>query len=174
MYLQAYQVREWGQRGDLSQLTLPYHRHMLLSLQGPNYLPYAPGGGIENMGIARAVNEMLLGSAVWQGSAPGAYTLELFPFWPEAEPAAFETLLAKGGFAVSAVYDANAGVVAPGVVVTAAYTLQSSPSAAARLVSDAVNVRARRRSSLCMSSLPSPSFVLSYCDRPAGEPLGRV
>ena len=33
---------------------------MLKKLQGPNFLPYAAGGGVENVGVSRAVNEMLV------------------------------------------------------------------------------------------------------------------
>jgi hypothetical protein len=51
----------------------------------------------------------------------------------QSGPAAFETLLAKGGFTVSAAYDVAARAVAPGVVITAAssYTLEGSPSPSA-------------------------------------------
>ena len=83
---------------------------------GPNLLLYATGGGIENTGVTRAINEMLLSSSrVPAGYAPcgaaspgkgcGPWALSLFPSWPLDEPAAFETLLAKGGFLVSAAYD---------------------------------------------------------------------
>jgi len=60
-------------------------------------LPSAPGGGVENIGLSQAVNDMLLQSS--NG------TMRLFPAWPPAEPAAFTTLRAKGAFLVSAAWD---------------------------------------------------------------------
>lgn len=95
---------------------------------GPNLLPYAPGGGIENTGMARGVNEMLLQSFRLPGPPPVSYLLALFPFWPTDEPAAFETLLAKGGFTVSAAYDNATRAVRSPVAVTAAYTVSGAPS----------------------------------------------
>jgi hypothetical protein len=68
----------------------------LHSTWGPNLLAYTSGGGIENVGVSRAVNEMLLSAD--QG------VLQLFPAWPVAHPASFTTLRAKGGFLVSAGY----------------------------------------------------------------------
>ena len=63
---------------------------------GPNMLAYTPAGGIENVGIARAVNEMLV-------AQEGGW-IELFPGWPIAAPAQFWQLRTKGGFLVSASY----------------------------------------------------------------------
>jgi hypothetical protein len=126
----------------------------LAGFQGPNLLPYAPGGGIENVGITRAINEMLLQANRWpapagevgqrrppwqQRRAAGAaddsgYVLSVFPFWPADEPAAFNNLLAKGGFLVSAAYsNATRAVVSP-LTVTAAHTLAGTSAAVARLV----------------------------------------
>ena len=94
---------------------------------GPNLLAYAPGGGIENTGMARGVNEMLLQSFRLPGPPPVSYVLSLFPFWPEDEPAAFQTLLAKGGFTVSASYDNATRAVLSPVAVTASYTADDAP-----------------------------------------------
>lgn len=52
---------------------------------GPNQLPYAPGGGIENVGISRAVNEMLV-------TAPTGNVIRLFPVWPKDEDASFSNV----------------------------------------------------------------------------------
>ena len=57
----------------------------------------APGGGVENIGLSQAVNDMLLQSS--NG------TIRLFPAWPANEPAAFTTLRAKGALLVSATWD---------------------------------------------------------------------
>jgi hypothetical protein len=113
---------------------------------GPNLLPYAPGGGIENAGVIRAVHEMLLASARVPrgnsssssggsgGSGLGAYVHTLFPFWPADEPAAFSTLLAKGGFEMSAAYDNATRAVAAPVTVTAAHVWGDAPTARVSLV----------------------------------------
>jgi hypothetical protein len=98
----------------------------LANFWGPNLLPYAPGGGIENTGITRAVNDMLLQAVVTApatGPTGAQYTLSLFPFWPAEEPAAFTTLLAKGGFLVSAAWSNATRAVASPVTVSAAYAL---------------------------------------------------
>lgn len=58
-------------------------------------LPVASGGGVENVGVTRAINEMLL-------VAPDGLFIELFPFWPSNEPASFTTLRSKGAWLVSA------------------------------------------------------------------------
>jgi hypothetical protein len=60
-------------------------------------LAYAPGGGVENIGLSQAVNDLLLQSV--HG------TIRLFPAWPADEPASFTTLRAKGAFLVSAAWD---------------------------------------------------------------------
>lgn len=62
---------------------------------GNNRVAKAPGGGIENAGVSRAVQEMLV-------QAPGGDYLELFPVWPASEPASFANLRTKGGFIVTA------------------------------------------------------------------------
>ena len=62
-----------------------------------NFLAYAPGGGVENMGLSQAINDMLIQSS--NG------TIHLFPAWPRAEPAEFTTLRTKGAFLVSAKWD---------------------------------------------------------------------
>jgi hypothetical protein len=104
---------------------------------GPSMLPYAPGGGVENTGVARALCDMLLQSYAVPPplqAALGDFVLELFPFIAAnaSAPAAFSTLLARGGFLVSAAL--GAGVASP-VRVTAAYTLSGAASARCTLVS---------------------------------------
>ncbi len=90
--------------------------------QGPNFLPYANGNGngtnnsgvgtTESVGMMQAVNEMLLYAAptatepfLSPGHGMAEYVVELFPFWPTSEAAAFTSLLAKGGHLVSATWD---------------------------------------------------------------------
>ena len=92
----------------------------------------------ENMGMSRPINEMLLQS--WRlpkgaggGSGAGPFLLELFPFWPSAQPASFTTLLAKGGFEVSASYDGDSKTVG-GVSIRAAHTVLDAASSRASLV----------------------------------------
>eukprot|EP01116_Phalansterium_solitarium_P024282 TRINITY_DN8859_c0_g1_i1.p1 TRINITY_DN8859_c0_g1~~TRINITY_DN8859_c0_g1_i1.p1 ORF type:complete len:900 (+),score=224.85 TRINITY_DN8859_c0_g1_i1:143-2842(+) len=94
---------------------------------GPNLLPYAPGGGIENVGISRAVNEMLV-------QTPNNTFVALFPMWPAAEPASFRNQLVKGGFLVSAAYD-NVLASVTAFEVTAAYTLNGAPSSVCTVLS---------------------------------------
>jgi hypothetical protein len=85
---------------------------------GPNLLCYAPGGGIENVGMIQAINEMLLFASpntLGPSRAPpeplAEYTLRLFPYWPANEPASFDMLLAKGGHLVSATWNNATGAV---------------------------------------------------------------
>lgn len=73
---------------------------------GPNLLPYTNGGGIENVGVTRAVNEMLV---VNEGSAG----IRLFPMWNRTEPASFARLRVKGAFEVSAAWTPSVGVESP-------------------------------------------------------------
>jgi hypothetical protein len=95
---------------------------------GSNQLASAPGGGVENVGVSRAVTEMLLGSGVLvpaldgDGTAAGAqWVTRLFPVWPANESAAFSGLVAKGGLAVSATYDGSTASIASPVLITAAF-----------------------------------------------------
>ena len=67
------------------------------SLFGGSLLLYAPGGGVENVGVSRAVNDMLAASV---GGVDGVVTV--FPFWPATLPASFARLLVKGGLEVTA------------------------------------------------------------------------
>jgi len=90
----------------------------LANFFGPNLLPYAPGGGIENIAVAHAVNEMLVASR--NG------TITLFPAWPASDDAAFAGLLVKGGVSVSA--SQAGGVVTSPVSVTLTFP---PPAAAA-------------------------------------------
>ena len=57
--------------------------------QRPSFIPNAPGGGTENVGVVQAVNDMLV-------QAPGGKFIQLFPVWPKTQHAAFRRLLAKG------------------------------------------------------------------------------
>ena len=84
---------------------------MLAKLQGPNFVPYAQGGGTENVGVAAAINDMLV-------RAPGGRYIVLFPMWPEDEPASFATLRTKGGFLVSAAWNSTARAVVSPVTIT--------------------------------------------------------
>ena len=76
---------------------------------GANLLTYTSGGGIENVGMSRAVNEMLV--------ACEGGVVQLFPAWPASEPASFYSLRVKGGFLVTADWD---GLVGPQVGVMSA------------------------------------------------------
>lgn len=78
--------------------------------QGQNFVPYAPGGGTENAGVAAALNDMLV-------QAPGGGPIILFPVWPGEHPATFRQLRTKGGFLVSA--SQAAGAVGEDVEITA-------------------------------------------------------
>ena len=93
-----------------SQVVAGYTAHQVVdglnayidTFWGPNLLTYTSGGGIENVGMARAVNEMLVAS--------DGGVLRLFPGWPSDEPASFVTLRAKGGLLVSASYTCASAV----------------------------------------------------------------
>ena len=84
---------------------------------GRNLLAAAPGGGVENAGVSRAVSEMLLGSALLApaGAAPAgaAWYARLFPAWPAAAPARFAGLVAKGGCEYAAELAAGGAVASP-------------------------------------------------------------
>ena len=104
---------------------------------GRNQLVYAPGGGIENTGLARVVCDMLLQAyrvdeaGQRAGAGPlGAYVLALFPFWPSGEGSSFQGLRAKGGFQVDAAYD---GAAVHAVSVTALGVVEGAQSATACL-----------------------------------------
>jgi len=89
-----------GDKGVVNATTLADAFENYVNAYGANstnFLGYAPGGGVENTGLAQAVNDMLLRSS--NG------TLHLFPAWPAEEPASFTTLRAKGGFLVSSSWD---------------------------------------------------------------------
>jgi len=87
---------------------------------GPNLLLYAPGGGVENVGISRAINDMLC-------QAPQGKYLIFFPMWPQDQSASFHTLLLQGGFLVSASYNSGTKQV-ENVEVTATYILNNGTS----------------------------------------------
>jgi hypothetical protein len=103
------------------------------ALFGPNLLLYAPGGGIENTGVSRALCDMLVvataAAAPQAAGAPPPVLLRLFPFWPADEPATFDGLLTKGGVVVSARYDNATRAVASPVRLTAAHTLAGAAAA---------------------------------------------
>ena len=91
---------------------------------GRNQLGRAPGGGVENAGVARGVTELLLGSGLLApavtpaGAAAGAqWYARLFPVWPAASRggAAFSGLGAKGGCVYGAALAAAGGGVAGAV-----------------------------------------------------------
>lgn len=86
----------------------PYTSHssiccyaLRIGMHSTNFLAYAPGGGVENIGLSQAVVDMLV-----QCSNNGNNgTIHLFPAWPKAEPAAFTTLRVKGALLVTARWD---------------------------------------------------------------------
>jgi hypothetical protein len=102
---------------------------------GPGNLFAWAEGGLENTGVARAINEMLVRSVRLPddgGGAP-AWAIRLFPFWPVEQAATFSGLLVKGGFAVGATFDnSTASVVSP-VTVTAQHVWGGAPAARAAL-----------------------------------------
>ena len=71
----------------------------LASSQRGSFLPAAPGGGTENVGIVQAVNDMLV-------QAPNGKFISLFPVWDRTQDASFENLLVKGAVEVSASWSA--------------------------------------------------------------------
>jgi len=97
-------------------------------LFGANSLLYTSGGGVENIGVSRAVDEMLVTSL---GGVGG--NVSVFPFWPSTEPAAFATLLVKGGFAVSASYSNVTRRVESPVTLSLQHALGGAASGTARL-----------------------------------------
>ena len=107
---------------------------------GRNQLLSAPGGGVENTGVARAVTEMLLGSGVLVPTvdpvtaavSQAQWFARLFPMWPPtagniSDGASYSGLLAKGGCAYSASYKGGA-VVSP-LSVSALYPSGTGSSA---------------------------------------------
>ena len=101
----------------------------LSSSLGRNQLALAPGGGVENAGMSRAVSEMLLGSGLLLPAGSGssaAWYARLFPAWPGASnPASFAGLVAKGGCEYAAAMG-EGGVVAASVGVAAAFPREGS------------------------------------------------
>ena len=73
----------------------------LVARQCQCFMPIAPGGGTEQIGVSVAVADMLL-------QAPNGRWIELFPVWPKSQPASFSNLLAKGAWEVSASFAPNA------------------------------------------------------------------
>ena len=74
-------------------------KHFLASAQRQSFLPSAPGGGTENVGITQAVNDMLV-------QAPDGEFIALFPVWDKSQDASFRSLLVKGAVEVSASWSA--------------------------------------------------------------------
>ena len=79
-------------------------RHMF-----QNMLVRTPGGGVENVGVTRAINEMVAVS-------PHGDFIAVCPVWNLSVPVAFANIWVKGGFSVSASCDG--GVVHPPVNIT--------------------------------------------------------
>ena len=72
-----------------------------------NLLPFTPAGGIENVGVSRAVNEMLVVGEFW---GDDAVVISLFDVWKfTGESATFSNLLTKGNLLVSARFDGKVG-----------------------------------------------------------------
>lgn len=95
-------------------------REYMATYLGANLLAYAPGGGVENVGISRAINDALVTVEA------GTDTIRLFRMWPLNSSASFQGLLVKGGFQVSADYSgANSSVISP-VTLTLVYTTGAS------------------------------------------------
>ena len=74
-------------------------KHFLGSAQRQSFMPSAPGGGTENVGITQAVNDMLV-------QAPDGEFIALFPVWDKSQNASFRSLLVKGAVEVSATWSA--------------------------------------------------------------------
>lgn len=84
---------------------------LLQGSQRGSFLPKAPGGGTENVGIVQAVNDMLV-------QAPNGKYISLFPVWDRTQDASFDNLLVKGAVEVSASWSA-AKQAATGITVLA-------------------------------------------------------
>lgn len=98
---------------------------------GRNALNYAPGGGIENAGLSRALTDLLLFSAPLTPVGSGelaTWFARLFAVWPSTEDADFKGLLAKGGCTFSAAL-VNGTVSSP-VSIAAAYSSDGNCSLA--------------------------------------------
>ena len=122
----------WTPNQVLSKMT-----EWLKAYDGPSLLPRAPGGGIETTGVTRAINDMLLQSYAVpfeQQSVFGDFILELFPFFSanSSSPASFNSLLARGGFIVSAASD---GTISSPVNITAAFTINDADSSICTIIS---------------------------------------
>eukprot|EP01052_Picozoa_sp_SAG31_P018736 SAG31_NODE_1340_length_8709_cov_8.259117_5_plen_249_part_00 len=74
-------------------------KRFLSGSQRQSFLPSAPGGGTENVGITQAVNDMLV-------QAPHGDFISLFPVWDKSQDASFRSLLVKGAVEVSATWSA--------------------------------------------------------------------
>lgn len=79
--------------------TLKGFEKFLKGSQRGSFLPKAPGGGTENVGIVQAVNDMLVQSN-------GKFIM-LFPAWDRTQDASFSSLLVKGAVEVSASWSAK-------------------------------------------------------------------
>ena len=97
-------------------------------LWGENLMLYTDGGGVENLGIVRALNEMLVTSV---GGVGGV--VSLFPFWPATEPCTFQGLLVKGGIEVSASYSNATGKIESPVGLRVSYTWEGAATGVVRL-----------------------------------------
>lgn len=142
----------------------------LASYNGPSLLPRAPGGGIETTGVSRAVNDMMLQSYAVpfnQQSIFGDYILELFPFISanSSAPVEFNTLLARGGFLVSA---STNGAISSPISITAAYTLNDSNNALCSIIhpwTDGTSVSilcGNSQTSVILNTLPDGRVAITF------------
>lgn len=81
--------------------TLKVLTDFLRGNQRGSFIPRAPGGGTENLGMSVAINDMLV-------QAPTRDYIVLFPAWDRAQDASFNNLLVKGAVEVSAAWVAAA------------------------------------------------------------------
>ena len=88
----------------------------------------APGGGVENAGVSRAITEMLLGSGLLVPTVRGdgsagcsQWVTRLFPVWPANISASFSGLISKGGVAASASYNASTQTIVSPIILAAPF-----------------------------------------------------
>ena len=80
----------------------------LASYFGSNLIARAPGGGVENAGVSRAVSEMLLGVGLLVptltangDTAVAQWYLRLFPVWPANVSVSFSGLVGESDVPVT-------------------------------------------------------------------------
>lgn len=121
---------------------------------GPNLLCDTNGGGIENVGMSRAVSEMLV-------AAPSGKYIRLFPFWPTSVPASFGGLMVKGGFRLWANYSDGA--------VESPIRLRSIAGAVATLVNPWGGFNASVTVTLDPGSEAEPVAIIGWSTTRAGQ-----